>query len=188
MDDQQKKVNEAKANKKLLDFIVKDSGVREEYPSGMRRDTQEGKPDYTLIHIPFLTRLAIHLGKGAEKYGEHNWMLANSGAELKRFKSSAFRHLLQWLSGLVDEDHAMATVFNIMAAEFVKDKLKLEEENDRFWTVFFKDGSMSVTTELELESLRFPIQDQILYAIPGVHAVYKFDGSTFKIKDIRDND
>lgn len=103
-------------------FVVKDSGAREEYPSGMRRDTQEGKPDYTLIHIGFLTRLAIHLGKGAIKYGEGNWMLANSEDEMKRFRKSATRHLMQWLSGEEDEDHAMAVVFNIMAYEYVKEK------------------------------------------------------------------
>ena len=30
-------------------FVVKDSGVREDFDSGMRRDTEEGKPDYTLL-------------------------------------------------------------------------------------------------------------------------------------------
>jgi hypothetical protein len=111
-------------------FVVKDSGVREEYASGMRRDTQEGKPDYTLIDIPFLTRLANHLVKGAKKYGEDNWRLANSKEELKRFKKSAFRHLIQWLSGLVDEDHAMAVVFNIMCAEYVKERIGADEETE----------------------------------------------------------
>jgi O-succinylbenzoate synthase len=105
-------------------FVVKDSGVRQEYDSGMRRDTQEGKPDYTLIHNQFLTRLAIHLGKGAIKYGRDNWMCANSEEELQRFKSSAMRHLMQWLNGDVDEDHMAAVCFNLMCAEYVKERLK----------------------------------------------------------------
>lgn len=108
-------------------FTVKDSGVRENYDSGMRRDTQEGKPDYTLIHIPFLTRIANHLGLGAIKYGRENWMLANSAEELQRFRSSAFRHLMQWLQGDDDEDHAAAVVFNLMAAEYVKAKIMAKQ-------------------------------------------------------------
>lgn len=109
-------------------FVVKDSGVREEYNSGMRRDTQEGKPDYTLIHIPFLRRLANHLVLGAKKYGENNWMLASSPEELKRFKKSALRHMMQWLEGDMDEDHMAAVCFNLMAAEYVKEKIKNENK------------------------------------------------------------
>lgn len=154
------------------DFVVKDSGVREEYPSGMRRDTQDGKPDYTLIDIPFLTRLANHLVKGAKKYGEDNWRLANSEGEYKRFKKSAFRHLLQWLSGLVDEDHAMATVFNIMCAEYVKERLdnfkqpELDSGND-LCTVFWSDGHWQVMTYKELYSLNSAITDRIKYFVDG---------------------
>jgi hypothetical protein len=107
-------------------FAVKDSGVRQDYPSGMRRDTQEDKPDYTLIDIPFLTRIAIHLVKGAVKYGRDNWRKANSVEELTRFRSSALRHMMQWQNGEVDEDHMAAVVFNLMAAEWVKGKLSNE--------------------------------------------------------------
>lgn len=108
-----------------MTFEVKDSGKREEYPSGMRRDTQEGKPDYTLIDPVGLERVAIHLVKGAEKYGRDNWRKANSEDELTRFKSSAFRHFMQWLRGDVDEDHMAAVVFNLFAAEYVKRELEL---------------------------------------------------------------
>lgn len=116
-------------------FEVKDSGQRIDYPSGMRRDVQDDKPDYTLIHLPFLTRIAWHLTKGAKKYGRHNWKLANSAAELERFKASAMRHLVQWLEGNRDEDHASAVVFNLMAAEYVMERIrhmeeKLQEDKD----------------------------------------------------------
>ena len=107
----------------MSDFTVKDSGQRIDYPSGMRRDTQTGKPDYTLIHIPFLRRFAMHLTRGAAKYGEGNWLLANSEEELARFRKSAFRHLIQWLNEEEDEDHMAAVVFNLMAAEYVRGRL-----------------------------------------------------------------
>lgn len=106
-----------------MTFEVKDSGVRQEYNSGMRRDTQEGKPDYTLLPEPMLTRWADHMTKGAVKYGRRNWQLADSEEELERFKSSAMRHMIQWLRGDRDEDHAAAVMFNLSAAEHVKNKL-----------------------------------------------------------------
>lgn len=104
-------------------FIVKDSGKREEYQSGMRRDTTQGKPMYSLIDRTFLYRLAMHLTKGAEKYGKDNWRMANSQEELDRFKDSAFRHMMQWLNGDTDEDHMSAVAFNLFAAEYVKSRL-----------------------------------------------------------------
>ena len=106
-------------------FVVNDSGKRIYYPSGMRRDVQEGKPIYTLIDADFLYRLAMHLTKGAEKYGRENWRLANSEEELQRFKDSALRHMFQWLAGETDEDHMAAVAFNLAAAESVKRKLGL---------------------------------------------------------------
>lgn len=105
-------------------FVVKDSGQRQEYASGMRRDTTEGKPLYILLPRAFLKRFAMHLTKGAEKYGRDNWTLANSQEELDRFKDSAFRHFIQWLDGETDEDHMAAVAFNLAAAEHVKEKLK----------------------------------------------------------------
>ena len=104
-------------------FETKDSGVREEYPTGMRRDTQAGKPRYDLIDLAFLKRWAELMSRGAEKYGERNWELAETPEELARFKASAFRHLIQWLQGDDEEDHATAVAFNLAAAEMVKRKL-----------------------------------------------------------------
>lgn len=106
-----------------MSFQVKDSGKREEYASGMVRDTQENKPDYTLIDDDFLTRLAEHLTKGAVKYGEDNWRKANSKAEMKRFRKSANRHFMEWKMGWTDEDHMSAVCFNLFAYEYVKKRL-----------------------------------------------------------------
>lgn len=108
-------------------FITKDSGKREEYDSGMVRDTQEGKPRYDLLvplGVPyehqFLTRVAGLLARGAEKYSDRNWEQAAGSAEMDRFKSSAYRHLMQWITGESDEDHAAAVVFNLLAYETIK--------------------------------------------------------------------
>lgn len=107
-----------------------DSGKRQDYASGMKRDVQEGKPDFSLLinmEMPYLdmplTRWASLMSRGAEKYGRNNWQLANSEEELERFKSSAMRHFMQWVTGEDDEDHMAAVMFNLNAAEYVKYKL-----------------------------------------------------------------
>lgn len=105
-----------------MSYTTKDSGERVDFPSGMRRDVDTGKPRYDLIPRPMLRRWAELLARGADKYGEDNWQLADSPAELRRFRASAFRHFVQWLDGEGDEDHAAAVMFNIGAAEHVKGK------------------------------------------------------------------
>jgi hypothetical protein len=108
----------------LGDFVTLDSGRREEFSSGMVRDTAEGKADYSLVYDgPMLTRWAELLTRGAKKYAPRNWMLATGEAELNRFKASAARHFAQWILGDVDEDHAAAVIFNLNGAEYVKAKL-----------------------------------------------------------------
>jgi hypothetical protein len=110
--------------RRVTDFTVKDSGVIEEYASGMRRDTQDGKTLFSLVFKgPMLTRWAEHLTKGAVKYGKNNWTLAGSNSEsakdeYDRFVESAVRHFVQWMNGERDEDHAAAVFFNINAAEY----------------------------------------------------------------------
>jgi hypothetical protein len=108
----------------MSDFLTKDSGEREQFQSGMQRDTQKGKPRYDLIDRAFLKRWAELMARGAEKYGEENWRKAEGEKELSRFQASAIRHLFQWLEGDTSEDHAVAVAFNISGAEMVKDKMK----------------------------------------------------------------
>lgn len=107
-------------------FATKDSGERVDYPSGMRRDIDTGKPRFDLIPTFMLRRLADLYARGAVKYGDNNWQLADSEEELQRFKASAFRHFIQWLDGERDEDHGAAVFFNITAAEHVQKKLSDE--------------------------------------------------------------
>jgi hypothetical protein len=111
--------------KDVGEFLVKDSGKREEYESGMRRDVEEGKIDFTLaLDGPLFTRYAAHMTKGAAKYGRRNWQLASSQEEYERFKRSALRHMIQWLAGDRDEDHAAAIWFNVNAAEYVLGRIQ----------------------------------------------------------------
>lgn len=110
-------------------YEVKDSGERHEFEGGGQRDTEEGKIDYTLcLDGPMFERDAIHLTKGAKKYEARNWMKFSDEAALERAKRSAVRHMVQWLRGDVDEDHAAAVRFNINAAEYVKGRASFAEE------------------------------------------------------------
>ncbi len=105
-------------------FTIKDSGERQEFDSGMVRDTAEDKIDYTLAFDgPLLDRYAAHLTAGAKKYAKRNWMQANGDEELDRFMISAARHFRQWLAMERDEDHFAATVFNMNGYEYVHDRL-----------------------------------------------------------------
>jgi hypothetical protein len=108
------------------DFETKDSGEREEFDSGMRRDVQAGKPRYDLIDRPFLRRWAELMARGASKYGENNWRLADSEVEFNRFQASALRHMFQWLEGDRSEDHAAAVAFNLAGAESLLVKLRAQ--------------------------------------------------------------
>lgn len=110
----------------MTDFVTKDSGERKTFASGMQRDVTTGKTDYTYCtQGPMLERWAQLMERGAKKYERDNWMKAAGHEELERFKSSAMRHLIQWLKGDVDEDHAAAVIFNLNGAEYVKGRLHL---------------------------------------------------------------
>jgi hypothetical protein len=116
-------------------FDTKDSGRREEYDSGMVRDTQEGKPRFDLLHpvgVPYpeqmLTRFAELMARGADKYGDRNWEKARGQEELERYYSSAERHLEQWIAGETDEDHAAAVMFNVLAGETVRYHMRQQPE------------------------------------------------------------
>jgi hypothetical protein len=106
-------------------FVVKDSGERKLFESGMQRDTTTGKTRYDLLFDgPMLKRWAKHLTLGADKYEGRNWMKAAGPEELERFRESAIRHFIQWMDGETDEDHAAAVFFNINGAEYVGERCK----------------------------------------------------------------
>ena len=92
---------------------VKDSGERQEFDTGSRRDTQDGKPRIDLIPTLWLKRLGTHLANGARKYGDNNWQ---RGQPISRYYGSAMRHTMAWYDGQTDEDHFAAAAWNTLAA------------------------------------------------------------------------
>lgn len=94
-----------------------------EFSSGMIRDSDEGKIDFTLVDQDMFFRWAKHMTKGKDLYGEDNWRKACTHREYKRFIASAERHFYCWKMGWEDEDHAAALLFNISAAEMVKKRM-----------------------------------------------------------------
>lgn len=110
-------------------YKTKDSGKRIKFKSGFNRDIQDGKPRYDLIPHELLKRVAELYSRGAEKYNEDNWRLANSEQEYKRFRASAFRHFMQWMSNEEDEDHASAIVFNVFCYEWHNKHKNVKKKN-----------------------------------------------------------
>ena len=90
-------------------FVVKDSGKRTEFETGSRRDTEDDKPDFTLLPWVALARFAFHLMKGAVKYGRKNW---EKGQSMSRAERSLGRHYAGYLAGDRSEDHLSAIMFN----------------------------------------------------------------------------
>lgn len=110
--------------KAIKECGIKDSGKREEYASGMVRDTAEDKIDYSLVlDGPMFARWAVHMTKGAKKYSKRNWMKASGEAEFERATESLTRHFIQYVRGDTDEDHAAAVMFNLNLREYVRGKL-----------------------------------------------------------------
>lgn len=113
----------------MNDFVLKDSGKRIEFESGMVRDTTEGKKQYhRVLEGPMFDRWAVHLTKGAAKYpdnedGTANWTKAQCDAEYRRFKESALRHFIAWYRGERDEDRGAGVFFNINGAEYVDENI-----------------------------------------------------------------
>ena len=126
----------------MNEFIVKDSGKREQYDNGFVRDTEEGKPDYTrlilipgieLIPVEMLERWGAHMLKGAEKYGPNNWRQAQGLAAKLRFARSLFRHAVQLIQGDRTEDHASAILFNTSAYELTQEEETVKPGPDLAW-------------------------------------------------------
>lgn len=107
-----------------------DDGATREFASGFHRDTAATKPRYSLIPRTALRRLALHFTRGADRYGENNWRNANTREELAVFQDSAYRHLLDWLEGNTDEDHAAAVLWNVSTGMDLEERLEVAERLD----------------------------------------------------------
>ena len=109
---------------------VKDSGEREEFSTGARRDTQTGKGRFDLLPVNAIFRLAKHFENGAVKYGDSNWL---KGIPLARYLDSLMRHTFKFSGGLYDEDHLAAIIWNAMCLLETQELIrqgKLPEELD----------------------------------------------------------
>jgi hypothetical protein len=100
---------------------VCDSGERQEFETGSRRDTRTGKGRYDLIPTYPLKRLAQHYENGAKKYGDRNWEL---GQPITRYIDSMLRHAMAVSAGATDEDHLSAVVWNAFAIIHHEDAIK----------------------------------------------------------------
>lgn len=103
----------------MTDFnAVVDSGKREEFPTGSRRDSRDGKGRFDLLPVKPLRRLAKHYENGAKKYGDHNWQ---KGQPSSRYYDSAMRHLIMYMDGDRSEDHLAAVAWNAFSMMWNED-------------------------------------------------------------------
>ena len=113
---------------------IKDHGVREEMSTGSVRDTQLGKPMPALIPPSVLIKIANQYGGGADKYDDWNW---TKGQPISRYMNSLGRHWLDFQSGMTDEPHLIALIWNAIVIDFTLDAIKAgllpEELDDRHW-------------------------------------------------------
>lgn len=116
-------------------------GSREQFEGGGVRDTESGKPRFDLLRpltVPYedqiLTRWARHMAMGAAKYAARNWEQFSTEEAYQRARSSAARHFEQWFAEERDEDHAVAVMFNIAAAEYISGVLSGQ------WPALTADG------------------------------------------------
>lgn len=83
------------------------------FETGAIRDSDK-EERYDLVVPGPLRKLAIHFGRGAEKYEERNW---EKGIPLMRMYASAFRHIQAWVSGEdIDHDETMQNPEHLVAA------------------------------------------------------------------------
>lgn len=111
-------------------YEVKDSGKRQEFSTGARRDIQSGKGRFDLIPDYALFLIAKHFEAGAVKYGDDNW---RKGIPLKRYFDSAMRHMIKAKLGMKDEPHFVAACWNLMClieTQFMIDTGILPKELD----------------------------------------------------------
>jgi hypothetical protein len=94
----------------MTELILKDSGERDVYNSGAKRDNGGGKGRMDLIATQGLLRLSRLYQAGAKKYADRNW---EKGMPVSRYVDAAFRHLTKYMAGCDDEDHLSAVAWNV---------------------------------------------------------------------------
>ena len=107
--------------------MILDSGLRKEFSNGFVRDIDDSKLRFDLIPIWQLKTLARQYTDWMKKYWENNRQLARWKEAIMRFKQSARRHFITRQEWIYDEFHNDATIFNIMAYEYHRNRML---END----------------------------------------------------------
>lgn len=100
---------------------IKDSGRREDFQTGSRRDIRDGKGRFDLLPARAIRRLARHFEAGGKKYGDRNW---EKGQPISRYMDSALRHAFSYLEGQRDEDHLIAAAWNLMCAADTEERIR----------------------------------------------------------------
>lgn len=108
--------------------MILDSGDRTEFDTGAVRDFGS-KGDMSLVPWLAVMRLSKHCQDGAEKYGKNN---VRKGIPQSSFVSSAMRHLAKYAEGMRDEDHLVASFWNIGWA-LEQEEQGRDELMDLFW-------------------------------------------------------
>lgn len=94
---------------------LKDSGKRQDFETGSRRDVSDSKirPDLVPPCIEFYD--SALLAMGSIKYGSRNWQ---KGQPVMRYYESLKRHLLCFALGATDENHLAAIRWNTMGIQY----------------------------------------------------------------------
>lgn len=103
-------------------YEIKDSGKRQDFSTGSRRDISQGKGAFELISPFALEEVAQIYEGGAVKYGSRNFEL---GQPLSRYYQSAMRHGNKVLMGMEDENHAAMAMWNWAAFIHTRRLIKL---------------------------------------------------------------
>jgi hypothetical protein len=110
---------------------VLDSGKRQEFSTGSRRDLQEGKGNPSLLQLMAIIEVSKVAEAGAVRYGRDNW---RKGQPLSRYLDSAMRHLIKFNYGWEDEPHLDQCIWNLLSLRETQMAIKMgllpEELND----------------------------------------------------------
>lgn len=90
-------------------------GTMHSFASGAK--SSEVKPDYSLMPLEALRRIAARFRLGADHYGRDNWRLALSGVDGDGFLADrlnhAIEHLMLYANGDRSDDHLGAAACNL---------------------------------------------------------------------------
>lgn len=128
-----------------------DGGARETLSTGAMREPATGKGRYDLISPVMMRRLAQHYENGALKYATRNW---EKGLDDSRCFDSAQRHMWQWLSGDVTEDHLAAAIWNLSCLMHYEEHLPNTKQRDLKmpWRLAKTKKQMKLREELNSET------------------------------------